>query len=530
VEERAARSGLREPRRLTPPAPFSNLGPVPRSPTPFYLALAFLAALLLAPLARAEGPAPASSSSAAPATAVVRVHERATFTLKAPRGEQSVEVRARAASNALGTVVDLGEPPDARIEEGDGVAVIYVGKTPIVTLGDEDAAAEGETLHVYASTVAARIEEGVRAEETRSSIASTVFSVSLLVFSGLMAFLLFRRVGERVARGRTWIDDNPDRIPALRLRLIEVVRPNAVRGAARIALGLGHLVAQIAIGYGWLLFALSLFSSTRDYTERLTGFVLTPLWGLLGRVGSALPIVVVAVMAAVAVGVLVRFVALFFEGVAQGDTSVAWLPRDLAAPTSVLARAAIVLAALVLAAPMLTGTDNGALSRVGVAILLAVGLAATPVIASVAVGLPVVFGRRLPVGLFVDIGGYAGRVKRLSLLSVTLEAYDGAELRVPHLLGLVRATRVLGTAAPVSFEIVVDGGAGQARVRELLVATVTPLAARSKVALVSLDGDGARYSVVAAPATGAPDIPSAVADALRAANVPLGRARGVGDA
>src|SRR5205807_800920 len=83
--------------------------------------------------------------------------------------------------------------------------------------------------------------------------------------------------------------------------------------AVTIGLGLVHLFAQIAIGYGWLLIALSLFTATRGYTERLTGFVLTPLWALLGRLGSALPILVVAGIAALAASVLVRFVALFFE-------------------------------------------------------------------------------------------------------------------------------------------------------------------------------------------------------------------------
>src|SRR5262249_51149006 len=160
-------------------------------------------------------------------------------------------------------------------------------------------------------------------------------------------------------------------IPALRLRHLEVIRPNAVRGAVNIAMGLGHLFAQIAIGYTWLLFALSLFGATRGYTEKLTGFVLTPMWALLGRLGSALPVVVGARSAAGAVGVLVRFVALFFESVASKDTTVSWLPSELAAPTSVLARAGIVIVALVLAAPLLTGTDDGALSRVGVAVLIA---------------------------------------------------------------------------------------------------------------------------------------------------------------
>src|SRR5262249_52399933 len=156
-----------------------------------------------------ETPAPSASAGAA-----VRVLERTAFTLKVARGGQSAADRARAASNALERVVEEPETPEMRFEERDGLAVVYAGQTPIITLGPEAADAEAETLHVYAAAVTARVDEALRAEKTRSTIANTVFSISLLVFSGLIAFLLFRRVGEFADRARHWVKENPDRIPA----------------------------------------------------------------------------------------------------------------------------------------------------------------------------------------------------------------------------------------------------------------------------------------------------------------------------
>ena len=470
--------------------------------------------------------APSARATEAPAAeAVVHVHERAAFSLKVDRAGQSAKDRAKAASRALDGVVDQSEPPEARVEEKDGVAVVFFGKTPIVTLGEEDAAESGETLHVYASSIASRAQEGVRAEETRQSIADTVFSVSLLVFSGLLAFLLFRRVGGFAERARAWVKANPQHVPALRLGRIEVIRPNAVRGGVKIALDVGTLLAQLAIGYGWLLIALSLFAATRGYTERLTGFVLAPLWALLGRLGSALPVVVVASVAALAVAVLVRFAELFFESVGEGSTTLGWLPRDLAGTTSVLVRAGIVVVSLVLAAPLLTGADDGALSRIGVAVLAALGLSATPLLASMVAGIPIIFGRRLAAGDFVQMGEHGGRVKDVSLLAVTLETGDGSELRIPHLVGLVRATRVIGRVPPVTMEIAIDPRECQARVRERLLAIAAPFTTRTKVEIVSLDGEAARYRLTGCRIEGAGDLESAVADALRAENIALGRGR-----
>jgi hypothetical protein len=475
--------------------------------------------------------APAASTSAAPPSADVKLHDHPVFSLSVARGAQSARDRAGAASRALESIVEDPEKPTTRVEETPGNAVIFIGKTPIVQLNDDDAAAAGgdASLHVYAASVAAKIDDAVRSERTRSAIAEHVFSFSLLVFSGLLAFLLFRRVGDLSARARTWVRAHPDKIPALRLGTIDVVRPAAVRGAVAIALALAHRLAQFTIAYSWLIFALSRFEATRDYTDRLAGFVLVPVSALIGRLGSALPLVVVAGLAVLALGIAVRFVGLFFGGLARGETHVAWLPRDLAGPTSVLVRSGMVLVSIVLAAPLITGTDDGALSRAGVVALVALGLACTPVLACAAAGVPAVFGRRLKPGEFVECGGRSGVVRDVTLLELVLEDALGCEVRVPQLLGLWHPTRVLGSAPFASIDIVVDANERPNKVEEALVGAAVATCDRARVDLVSLDADGACWRVSAVPkfGKGVAALADAVAVAIAERGIALGR-RGPG--
>jgi hypothetical protein len=472
----------------------------------------------------------ASAAPAAPAFFAVRLHDKVVFALKAARAGQSPQERARTATRALESVLDDPEAPTARVEEPAGSAVVFVGKTPIVTLSDDDVAAAGGdgTLHVYAASVASKIDDALRAERKRSAIATSVFSLSLLVFSGLLAFLLFRRVGDLSVRARLWVRQHPDRIPALKLGRIEVVRPVAVRGAVSIALALAHRMAQFAVMYSWLIFALSRFEATRDYTDRLAGFVLVPLSALIGRVGAALPLFVVAAAAAVALGVAVRFVGLFFGGVSRGETHVSWLPRDLAGPTSVIVRAGMVLVSIVLAAPLITGTDDGALSRAGVVALAALGIACTPVLACAAAGLPAVFLRRLKPGDFVEAGGRAGVVRDVTLLELVLEDEVGCEVRVPQLLGLWYPTRVVGGAAIATLEVAVDPHERPAKVEEALVGAAVLTCDRARVDLVSLDADGARWRVSGVPkhGKGAASLADAVSQAIAERGIALGRREG----
>ncbi len=485
-----------------------------------------------APAVRATAgtaPSPSASSNALPSSPVeVRLHEHSVFELHVARAGQGAQDRARAASAALENALsDPGEPA-ARVEEQTGSAAVFVGNRPIVTLGDEDAATAGgeSNLHVYASGVAFKVNDALRTERKRSAIAERVFSISLVVFSGLLAVLLFRRVGDLSGRARVWVKDRPDRIPALKLGRIEVVRPLAVRGAVSVALALSHRIAQFAIAYSWLIFALSQFDATRSYTDRLAGFVLVPLSALLERLGAALPLVVVATVAALALGIAVRFVGLFFGTVSRGETHLAWLPRDLARATSVLVRAGMVLASIVLAAPLITGTDDGALSRAGVVALAAIGIACTPLLACAAAGVPAVFGRRLTPGDFVEAGGRSGVVRDVTLLELVLEDPFGCEVRVPQLLGLWHPTRILGSAPLASIEIVVDPRERPVRIEEALVGAAVATCERARVDLVSLDADGARWRVSGIPkhGKGAAALADAVARAIADAGVALGRA------
>ncbi|WP_437283213.1 mechanosensitive ion channel family protein [Sorangium sp. So ce375] len=509
------------------PAPLARPPAPPR--VPVASASSSVAPSALAP-DQGEPPAPAPE----PPPPVVEQPEarvellgRTVFALRVHRGSLSPPERAREAARVLERAAQEKAVPEVRVDEQDGVAVVYVGDRPLVHLGPEDAAAAGDTtVAAHAAAIAATVRDVLAKEQSRSRLATSVFSFSLLVFSGLIALLLLRKVGELVERGRAWVAEHPERLPALHVRGIEMLRPAASQGALSVALGAAGVLVRLGIAYTWILFALSLFASTRGTSERLTGLVLAPMSELMGRIARSVPVLVLAILATLAVIVLIRFVGLFFGSVSRGETSLGWLPSDLAIATGVLVRFGIVVAALLLGAPLITGTDEGAFTRIGFVVLAAAGLASTPLIASAAVGLSVVYGRRLRVGDVAEVGGRAGRVRELTLIEARLEDEDGCVVRVPHLLSLFHPTRIRGRPPLVAVEISVDPAADLDRVRELLLKTGSGLGSRARAALVAIDEGGAHFR--ATMACDGDDVRSrwltAVAQALATAGVALGRA------
>jgi small-conductance mechanosensitive channel len=389
-------------------------------------------------------PAPASKEKALVPGVSVRFADESVFQIRVARSGRTIEERAAAVTKMLARAAPGAKGSDVKVQRKGEVAIVLVGSTPVVQLIAEDATAAGDvSLDVHAASVAAAVRDAIDNERRRAAIAQSVVSISLLVFLGLVAFYLLQKVSDFASRARAWIDAHGEKVLAVRVRRIEVVSPGTVKSTAIVGLGVGKWIAQIAVVYLWIVYALSQFDATRGYTQRLTGLVLTPLSDLLARIAVGLPMLVVLVIAGFAVFVLVRFVGLFFSSVGRRENVVPWIPHDLVSPVSSLVRFGIIVGALLFIAPLITGSSEGVLARSGWVIVLSLGLAATPVLSNGLIGSVVLFGRRLRAGQYVEIGEHRGRIAAIGLLELTLEDEDGVETLVPHLYTLLRPTRIV---------------------------------------------------------------------------------------
>jgi small-conductance mechanosensitive channel len=448
------------------------------------------------------------------------------FAIRVPRHNKTAEQRAQAATAALASAVEHVHEGDVRFEHRGEVAVVLAGQTPIVELGPEDAKASGtSSVDLHAASVVAALRSAIEHEHRQRALSQTVFSISLLVFLGLIAFYLMQKIGEFAERARAWIDTNAERALAVRVRQIEVVSPGTARSTALVGIGVGRRLAQVGVFYAWLVIVLSLFDATRDYTEKLTGLIVTPLSQLMTRVATGLPVLAVLVIAGFAVFVLVRFLGLFFDSIERRENVVSWVTPELAAPTSALLRLGVVLAALVFLAPLVTGNPESPLARTGVVVVVALGLAATPLLASGFLGAILLFGRRLRPGQHVEIGNYAGRISSIGLLEVWLEDAERAEVRIPHLYALRYPTRVIGLRPRFELEIAVGPGTHPAEVQGLLLGVASRFADDARVELVNADADRTlfRVSFGSEQRNARSELQLAIVEALAAAHLPLGR-------
>lgn len=475
-------------------------------------------------------PAPAASAARGAPTdgSPAKLRDKRVFVIRVPRAGVPADERARAATQALEAAFDEHADADVRVDESKaGVAIILVGDTPIVELGQEDADAAGDTsLSVHSLRIATAIRETFKTERTRRDVATTVFHWSLVFFTALIAFLAQRRMREILARGRKWLKQNPDKLPVLRVGNVEILRPAAFQGVIQIGVSILERTLQLTIAYVWLVFVLNLFDATRGFGKRVTGLVFTPIGSLFARLATSLPGLIGAAVVLFVLFAAFRLVGLFFQSVEKGETQLDWLPKSLARPVGFLTRLGLVTAAVVLGAPLVTGDEQGVASHIGTAMLAAFGLAAVPILSSAFLGVATILSGRLRVGDFVAFDGRQGRVASMTLLELRIHDGEGAEMRVPYLLTLVRPIRVLGPYRLANFEIIVNPQADQARVREILVTAGKGKHGAPRVRLVDIDADGARYEIVAKRGLDDEDPTILIVKALEDGGISLGRKKG----
>jgi len=463
----------------------------------------------------------------------VLIGDDKVFVVRAGRGDKTAEQRAQGASAALGAVAEETQPEEIRVERRGDIALVLAGKSPIIQLTAEDALAAGDSsLDVHAASVVASVRSALERDHRKRALSRTVFSVSLLVFLGLIAFYLIQKIGEFGERFRKWIDEHGETVLAVRVRQIEVVSPGTVRSTALVGLSVARWLAQLGVLYAWLVVGLSFFDATRGYTGQLTGLIITPLSQLMTRLATGLPVLAVLVIAGFVVFVLVRFIGLFFDSIERRENVVSWISPELAAPTGALLRVGVVLSSLVYLVPLVTGSTEGTLGRTGAVALVALGLSATPLLASGILGAIVIFGRRLRAGQHVEIGPHAGRISSIGLLELRLEDADRAEVRIPHLYVLRQPLRVLGLRARLAVEVAVAAAEKHAEVQGLLLGVATRFGDDARVELLRADVDGVlfRVSLASERQNARSELQLAIVEVLASAHVPLGRlgSRGAG--
>jgi len=153
------------------------------------------------------------------------------------------------------------------------------------------------------------------------------------------------------------------------------------------------------------------------------------------------PVLVALVFALLILGLVMRFIGAYFSAIERGEVEVDWVRPEAARITGHLLSIGVTIGGLLFVAPLLTGSDRGVFSRLGEMGLGILAFSITPILASSALGVRLVYRHAFRKGDTIRYGGHLGRVERVGLFDLVMRGENDVLIFVPHLFSLWHATQ-----------------------------------------------------------------------------------------
>jgi len=370
--------------------------------------------------------------------APVIIWGRTIVVFRQPFNEYSPENRAKRAVERLNQIPS--NLPEYKVIASDGEeggkkrTWIRVNGRIIFGIleGDEDAV-RGESFDALKKATVQAVQEWLEARREQHAVPlfmrSLGLSVAAILFAVLTFFLLRRLSGLLLSIIGRYASQSR--------REIRFAGVNVVPYFFYLASGLVKILEGIILvsgGYILLTLEFALFPYTQPWAEELSEYLLGILQGLVNGVFRSIPgLVTVAVILFLA-RLLVNIVTAFFRVVEQNSGLVHWFEPETAKATRRIVIVLIWVFALIVAYPMIPGSETKAFQGVSVFLGLMLSLGSAGLVGQIIGGIVAVYTKSFRAGDYVRIGENEGIVQELGILAAKILTIRKEEITIPNAL------------------------------------------------------------------------------------------------
>jgi hypothetical protein len=425
------------------------------------------------------------------------------FTLPRTAAQPDPEVRARAATAALASALEASAPalpnaPLTSIVVEEGVGLVRVRGYLVLTVTLADAVAAGfPDLPSYGRHLESALETFLPNHLGRGPLHQWLLHVFLAAFLLLAGFVFLGQTRALFLRWEHRLDQRKETLAALTVLRVPILSREAVGGLLALGVTAGRWLAYVAVSVTTVSVVLAQFDATASLMGRSWEWAGTlALRGFQTGMG-VVPGLVLAGLLLLVVDVALRVVAMVLESVTRRPLEWPALTPGRVVPTRAALSAAIVL----LAAPLVIGAAFGRFGTPLETLALCMGgavfLGAVPVLASVCVGVVVLWRESLAPGDWVQVGPHAGEVTSLGLLELKLVPEAGGVIAVPMLYLLWNPLMRLGGPPVVSVEVCLRRDRPPREVMEAVRRAVKGVAGEARATCQGLTADRVMVCVTA---------------------------------
>ncbi|MFA3920345.1 mechanosensitive ion channel family protein [Ruegeria hyattellae] len=212
----------------------------------------------------------------------------------------------------------------------------------------------------------------------------------------------------------------------------EQVQADAIASLIRFGVNFVLLTLFFLGFYYYLSFILLSFAETRYIAQLLLTYVTEPVLHIVLGFISYLPNLITLAIIALLTRYVIKGLRVFFDAVAAGTFDLGDFETHWINPTFNIARAVVILLALVFSFPYIPGSDSAAFQGLTILIGAMLSLGSNSVVGNILAGLFVIYRRSTSIGDRIKVGEHIGDVVQIKLMETHLKSIKNELISIPN--------------------------------------------------------------------------------------------------
>jgi small-conductance mechanosensitive channel len=331
---------------------------------------------------------------------------------------------------------------DVRLEDHDGLTMVFWKDDLLFTLTDADAAAAHIARQALAERAVLMLQEAVKRSGAARAPKTLLLDVVYALATSLLLVLAILALNWTVRRARAWLERWLQRT-SRKLHSYSTVRRLGELAVA--LLSVLRIVVVLLLLYAYIPAVFRLFPWTRSWGATLLNWALAPVRGFFQALVGYLPNVFVIVVTIVAARVLLSLLRAAFDELGAGRLQLRGFYAEWAKPTFQLVRALVVIVTAVIIFPSLPGAGSPAFQGVSIFLGALLTFGSGSAVSNLFAGVILTYTRAFQVGDRVRVGDSYGDVIERSLLVTRVRTIKNEEVAIPN--GVVMGTHIINYTA-----------------------------------------------------------------------------------
>ncbi|MEO6521905.1 MAG: mechanosensitive ion channel domain-containing protein [Mucilaginibacter sp.] len=321
----------------------------------------------------------------------------------------------------------------------------------LISISDQDALWQHTSREALAAKIKAQIGEAVTShqQETRwqtilveALLALLVVIVTILLIYGLNR--LFRWLHKKLAHQTGWFNKG---IHIKGYELLNAENELALIGKALVVLKWAII---LLIVYLALPILFGIFPFTRDVSDKLLNYFISPLKKIAHALWDYIPNLMTILVLLVVFRYVLKFVKFITTEIEKGQLKVPGFYADWANPTYQIVRVLVLAFMLIVIFPYLPGSDSGVFKGVSVFMGVLFTFGSAGALGNVVAGLVLTYMRAFKIGDRVQIGEVTGDVIEKTLLVTRVRTIQNEIISIPNSTVMSNHTINYSSDAPVN--------------------------------------------------------------------------------